>query len=155
MGAGGFTLIEMLIAIVILTFGLLTTGQLMYSTLSAASLSRSTQSAALIAQSKLESLSFTFAERANAPALKEGEHGPEEVEIMNHTENIALNRFQIRWKSSDLIDPRTGRKLKAKRVTVTVTPIGNTGRPNLRPSQNKTVSIAAVFSPMAPAPRWR
>jgi len=147
---GGFTLIEVLLAIIILTFGLLSTGRLIYSVLSSASLARSKQSAALIAQSKMDSLISMYERNAESPELQIGSHGPEEKTIVNPSDNVPLNRFEIRWIVGPVPDPRAGKSLKARIFLVTVTPIGWGSDRNIQASQNKAVSIASILAPKAP-----
>ena len=143
---GGFTLIEMLIALLILTFGLLAAGQLMYVAAASASLARSKSAAAMVAQNKLEYLADLFRQNASAADLTTGTHGPEQVQINNPLGGNALNRFNIAWTVSIVSDPRAGKVLAAKQVTVTVTPLGAGTSVNSKRMLNKIISVTAIFS---------
>ncbi len=144
--ADGFTLIEMLIALLILSFGLLSAGQLMYVAMGSASLARSKGNAATVAQDKLEFLADVFRRNRGDASLALGDHGPEQIEIRNPNSGRALNRFQVVWNVSNVPDPRAGRVLTARLVRVTVTPLGTGSTVNNQMGLNKTVSISSIFS---------
>jgi len=142
----GFTLVETLTALLILTFGLLATGQLIFIALSSTSLARSKGSAILAAQSKLEFLSGLYRHNPTAADLAIGTHGPEQVESTNPVTHSRLNRYDLVWSVAPVPDPRPGKILKARRVTVTVTPIGSDNAANKKASLNKGVNLTTVFS---------
>jgi prepilin-type N-terminal cleavage/methylation domain-containing protein len=142
----GFTLPETLIAMMVLTFGLLGTGQLIYVAMSSTSLARSKASAALVAQSKLDFLADLYRQNPGAPDLTDGAHGPEQVEVTNPSSRSTLNRYNVAWKVAMVPDPRAGRILKARQVTVTVTPVGSGGRANSKASLNKVVNLTTILS---------
>ena len=71
----GFSLIEMMLALIILTFGLLTVGQLLYVVASSSSLARSQGTAAIAAQGVLESLASLYSQNPSAADLAIGAHG--------------------------------------------------------------------------------
>ena len=142
----GFGLIEALMAILIMTFGLLSVGQLMFTALSGPLLARSKGSAALVAHDRLESLAEVFRQDSEAPDLTLGTHGPQQVSIPNPADGTVMNRFQVTWVVANVPDPRPGKILKAKRVTVTVVPINNAGAANLKSSMNKVVAMTSIFS---------
>jgi prepilin-type N-terminal cleavage/methylation domain-containing protein len=145
--AAGFTLVEMMIAMVVMTFGLLAAGQMMYSALASASLARSKGSAAIVAQDKLEFLADLYRQNSLDAALTDGDHGPEQVQIQNPSNSQTLNRFNVSWTVIAVPDPRAGVVLKAKKVTVTVTPIRtDSATANLRNGLNKVVNVTAIFS---------
>ena len=144
--ADGFTLIEMLIALLILSFGLLSAGQLMYVAMSSASLARSKGNASMVAQDKLESLADVFRRNQADASLAVGDHGPEQVQILNPNSGTALNRFQVVWNVSVVPDPRAGKVLNARLVRVTVTPLGTGATVNNQTGLNKTVSVSSIFS---------
>ena len=75
----GFSLIEMMIAMAILTFGLLAVGPLLYIVTSSASLARSKDTAAVAAQDTLEILSDLYARNPSAEEFLPGIHGPQQV----------------------------------------------------------------------------
>ena len=72
----GFTLIEMMIALLILSIGLLATGQLIFAALSSSSLARSKGNAALAAHYKLEFLGDLCRRNPDAFELSPGNHYP-------------------------------------------------------------------------------
>jgi len=145
--ARGFTLIETLIAMCILTFGLLAAGQMIYVAVASASLARSKGSAAIVAQGKLASLADLYSRDPNAADLSIGNHGPEQVEVVNPAAHNVLNRYNVTWTVGTVSDPRTGRALNARQVFVTVTPIDAANNAHFRASLNKIVTVPAIFSP--------
>ncbi len=139
----GFTLIETLMALAILAFGLLSAGQLIFVAMGSASLARSKESAALIAQNKLEMLGDLYRRAPGAPELTEGGHSGEQVQVTGG--RSVLNRYSISWQVSTVPDPRGGVFQHARRVTVTVTPVGANGAVNVRAALNKIVHVSSVF----------
>ncbi len=143
---GGFTLVEMLIAIIILTFGLLAAGQLLMVAMGSSSLSRSKGGAASAAANKVEFLADLYRQNPNAADLTTGSHGPEVVQILNPINNRVLNRFNVNWTVATVPDPRAGKNLNARMVTVTATPIDGSGASHNMAGLNKTVSVSSIFS---------
>jgi hypothetical protein len=146
----GLTLLETLIAVLILSCGLLAAGQLIYVALGSTSLSRSKSGAVLAAQHKLEYLADLYRRNTRSPDLSDGSHGPEEVQIVNPVQNTILNRFAISWTVGEVRDPRPGRILPAKAVTVAVTPIDAAGAVNTKTYLNKDVRLTTIFSSITP-----
>lgn len=147
--AEGLSLVETLIAILILSIGLLSAGQLICATLASSSLSRSKSVAAVQAQDRLEYLADLYRRDPSAPDLTDGSHGPLRVQVLNPTDGATLNRFSISWTVSPLRDPRPGKTIPARQVTVTVAPIDEAGNTNNRTSLNKVVSVATILSAAA------
>ena len=143
--AAGFTLVETLIALIVLTFGLLAAGQLIFAAMGSASLSRSKGNAAAAAQGKLAVLADAFARDPKCAELTLGMHGPEHLEVMDRTSGRVLNRFGISWDVSEVPDPRPGKVIKARQVLITVSPVDDAGNPHFVPSLNKAVMIASVL----------
>lgn len=135
----------MLIAVVILTFGLLAAGQLMFVAMSAESLARSKGTASVVAQDRLEALADLYRQNAAAAELTVGEHSPVQVQVLNTTNNHVLNRYNVAWNVAVVPDAR-GKVLSARLVRVTVTPINTAGATNSRTSLNKIVNMTAIFS---------
>jgi prepilin-type N-terminal cleavage/methylation domain-containing protein len=149
-GAGatdGFTLIETLIAVFILAFGLMSAGRLIYLALASESLARSKASAAVAAQSKLEQLADLYLRDAGSAALTVGDHGPETVEITNPADGGVLNRYSITWTISEVPDPRPGRALRSRRVDVVVLPVDAADNRHYRAFFNKAVTVSTIFGP--------
>lgn len=147
--AAGFTLIEMLIALVIMTVGLLSAGQLMYVAMASASLARSKGAAATVASDKLEFLADVFRRNPSDGSLTNGDHGPEQVQVTNPNTGTALNRFRVQWTVSTVSDPRPGKVLPVKLVRVTVTPVRGADTANSQIGLNKIMSISSVFGTRA------
>lgn len=142
----GLTLVETLIAVFILSFGLLAAGQLMYAALGSASLARSKASAAIQAQNKLEYLADLYRQNSSASDLSAGSHGPQQAQFRNPVDGTTLNRYNVSWTVGTVPDPREGKVLSAKKVTVTITPIDAGNNINTRVFLNKVVSVTAIFS---------
>jgi len=142
----GFTLIEMMLALVVLTFGLLIAGQMLFVSASSGSLARSKGTAAIIAQHKLESLASLYQQDPSTADLAFGDHGPEQTEIKNPANGTTLNRNNISWSVSAVPDPR-GILPDSSLVTVTVTPALSGGGENSKPGLNKILNVTTIFSP--------
>ena len=142
----GFSLIETLIALIVLIFGLLAAGRLIVFAASSASLARSKASGAVAAQDKIHALGELYRRNPDCPELTPGDHGPEPLQVVAPATNTILNRFRISWSVAAVPDPRPGKTLRAKLVTVTVAPADDHGAPHYRAGLNKTVTVAAIFS---------
>lgn len=143
----GFSLIEVMIALGILAFGMLAGSSLIYTAVRSNSLARSQSTAGIAAQNKLEMLAEAYRRNPSDKDLTPGAHGPEQIEIVNPNNGSALNRYDTRWTVSQVSDPRPGTILNAKLVRVTVTPISPDGRKNSRPGFNKILHINTIFGP--------
>lgn len=143
----GFSLIEMMVAMLILAFGLLAAGQMIYVAMSSAALARSKGNVTVVAQDKLEFLSDLYARDPAAPELTLGDHGPEMVQVVNPTDNTTVNRFEVTWKVLVVNDPRAGKVLQASQVRVTVKPVGTGGADNYKAYANKSAVVEGIFSP--------
>ena len=145
-GRQGFTLIEMMLALIILTFGLLTAGQLLYVAASSSSLARSKGTAAIAAQSLLESLASLYSQNPSAADLALGSHGPRQAVVVNPTDGTVLNRYDVNWIVENVSDPRPGKALNARHVRATVTPVQIGGAENIRAGFNKVLNIDTILS---------
>jgi Tfp pilus assembly protein PilV len=143
----GFSLAELLIATLILTFGLLAAAQFIYSAVCSASLARSKGSIAVVAQDKLEFLADLYARNPGAAELTNGNHGPDLVPVVNPLTGAVLNRFSVTWQVSMVADPRPGKSLVARQVVVIVKPINAANGANYRAYLNKAAIVAGIFSP--------
>ena len=146
----GFSLLEVMIALMLLTSGLLAAGQLIYAATASGSLARSKFAAAVAAQDKLELLSALYAQNPFADELTIGDHGPQQVIITNPVDGNALNIFNIYWNISEISDPRPGSKINARAARVMAIPIHSGGAENKQARLNKIVSISSIFSPKVP-----
>ena len=143
----GFTLIELMIALTLLASGLLATGQLLYIAAGSVSLARSKSTAGIAAQNMLEFLGSAYRQNSSAADLAPGSHGPVHTQVADPSDETVLNRFDVRWTVSSVPDPRPGKVLKAREVSVTITPVRHSGENNNRVGLNKTLSVTTVFSP--------
>jgi prepilin-type N-terminal cleavage/methylation domain-containing protein len=135
----GFTLIEAMIAMFILTISLLAVAQLMMVALDKTEFAKYETKAVHLAQAKVEELRSLFGRQVEtgetADELVAGAHGPEAVQLPTPQGSLqGLLNFQVRWEVADLLGGQ-------KAVSVTVTPLF----PN--PRQTETLSIATRFSP--------
>jgi type II secretory pathway pseudopilin PulG len=146
----GFSLIEILIALGILTFGLLATGQLIYLSVASGSLARSKETAAIAAQYRMEYLSDLYQRDPDAEDLAPGSHGPLQDLVVNPMDGKAVNRYQASWSSAGVADPRPGKAPRARLVSATITPIRPDGSVNLKPALNKAITVSTVLSPRTP-----
>lgn len=142
----GFTLVEALIAMLIMCFGLLAAGQMIFIAAGSGSLSRSQDAATVAAQDKIELLTDLYGRDPNTGELAIGLHGPEQVTVRNQATNAVLNRFNVAWTVTLVTDPRPGKVLKAKQVSVSVIPVDENGNRHVRINLNKVVVMTALFS---------
>jgi prepilin-type N-terminal cleavage/methylation domain-containing protein len=146
----GFSLLEVLIALMLLASAVLAAGQLIYSAAGSGSLARSKFTATVAAQDKLEQLSALYAQNPLANDLAIGDHGPQQSGTINPLDGTVLNNFNIYWNMSEITDPRPGIKINARQARVTVIPIRIGGTENRQPFLNKIISVCSVFSPKMP-----
>src|SRR5262245_35765722 len=146
--APGFSLIETMIGMFILTFGLLVTGQLLFLAMSSSSLARSKGSATIVAQNQLETLADLYRQSAPSSDLTTGNHGPNQVAVTSY-DGRTVNRFNVAWTVADVVT--NGKTLKAKQVVVTATPIQSTGTTtNSQIGLNKVISLSSILSARMP-----
>ena len=145
--ADGFSLVELMVAIFILTVGLLAAAQLLTMTVGLDTLARSKSAAALAAQNELERLTDIYRRNPAAGALTIGSHQAEELtEIRNPLTQKVLNRYKITWSVSSIPDPRPGVDLPGRIVTVNAVPMLSESVENTYPFQRKAATFNAVFA---------
>jgi prepilin-type N-terminal cleavage/methylation domain-containing protein len=137
----GFSLIEMTMALLLLSSGILAAGQLIYAAVSSGSLARSKMTAAIAAQDKIEYLSALYAQNPIANELTAGDHGPQQANVINPIDGSALNNFNVTWNISEVEDPRPGKTINSKRVRVVIIPQNKLVR------FNKVLQVTAILSP--------
>ena len=145
--SNGFSLIEIMIALGILAFGLLAVAMLMSSAARSDSVARSKSTAAIAAQNMIENLANLYQRNPLAEDLILGNHGPRKTEILNPVDGTILNRYNINWVIGEVADPRQDKRLDARIVTITITPIDHSGEDNSRSVLNKTLNMSTIFSP--------
>jgi prepilin-type N-terminal cleavage/methylation domain-containing protein len=141
----GFSLIEMLMATLILTYGLLAAGQLISASLGSSSLSQSKETASLVSQTKLESLATLYRRDPASPDLTPGSHGPEQTEVVNPLDGKTLNRYDLSWIVATVTNPSTGVVLPARSITITARPVSIAGASNWKVALNKAVTISSII----------
>jgi Tfp pilus assembly protein PilV len=142
----GFSLVEALMSILILSVGFMLVGQILVSSVGSTTLARSKGTAGLAATNKLEALALKYRANPGDADFTAGNHGPEQVEIVNPNDNSKVNRYNVGWTVNSVSDPRSGVTLKAVQVTVTVTPIGDGTTANNQVRQNKVINVTTIFS---------
>jgi prepilin-type N-terminal cleavage/methylation domain-containing protein len=142
---GGFSLIESLMAVLILTIGFMFVGPMMVNSIGSTTLARSKSTAGLAAAQILDSLALKYKANAANADLTVGTHGPTQVAVTNPIDSNIVNRYSVGWTVSTVVT--SGKTLKAVQVTATATPIGSTGTStNNKVGQNKIISITTIFS---------
>lgn len=142
----GFGLIESLMAVLILALGFMFVAPLMVNSIQSITLAKSKDTAGLAAANQLENLASQYRANASAADLTIGDHGPNQVEIVNPSDSSKVNRYNVAWTVSSVPDLRAGKTLKAVQVRVTVTPIGSGTATNIRAQQNKVINVTTIFS---------
>lgn len=146
----GFNLIEMMIALILATFGLLAAGQVLGTAIRCASLSSSKGTAVVAARSTLESLQDLYSRNPSHGDLSSGNHGPREINFVNPIDETVLNRYRITWSAAGVSDPRPGASPDAVRLSVSVTPIRSDGTSNYSPPLNRALTFETILSPAMP-----
>ena len=143
----GFSLVEMMVALFILTIGLLSAAPLLTMTIGLEAQARSKNAAALAAQNELERLADLYRRNPASEELTIGTHQALElIEIRNPLTQNVLNRYKITWGVGELPDPRPGIDSPGRIISVSATPIPAEDVENTRPFRRKTVTINAVIT---------
>jgi prepilin-type N-terminal cleavage/methylation domain-containing protein len=145
--SNGFSLIEMMIALAILSFGLLAVAMLISSAARSDSVARSKSTAATAAQNMIENLADLYYRNPLAEDLVLGNHGPRQTEVLNPVDGTVLNRYNINWVIEEVADPRMDKSLDARLVKITITPINHSGEDNSRSPLNKALSMGTILGP--------
>ena len=135
----GFTLLEVIVAIVVLTVALLGLAQMIMVSVEQYAFARWDTKATQVAQSKLENLKSLFSGEVETGVddadLVTGDHGPEMVTLAAPSSTWGEpSDFWVRWQISDLTG---GQKL----IAINVTP------PVPNPRQNETITLMSQFAP--------
>ena len=124
-----------MIAIVILTFGLLAAGQFLYVTMELNSLARSKATATIAAQNTLEYLADLYQrnpwQRNSDPEIMDRDRPRSKIP----SNGTLLNLYNVTWTVEDVPDPRPGKAINARRICMHVHPIQDGGAENIRPLQ--------------------
>jgi prepilin-type N-terminal cleavage/methylation domain-containing protein len=149
-GSEGFSLVESLMAVLILAVGLMFVGPMMFHSIGLTTLARSKDAAGLAATNELEALALKYRTSPNDADFSLGDHGPAIVEVTNPVDSSKMNRYSVRWTVSRVPDVRAGKVLRAVKVAVAVTPIGSGTRTNVQIGQNKVINATTIFSFRSP-----
>jgi prepilin-type N-terminal cleavage/methylation domain-containing protein len=149
-GSEGFTLVESLMAILILALGFMFVAPMLFDSIQSLMLARSKDTAGFAATNQLETLAGLYKANPNDANLTIGAHGPVQVEIVNPADSSKLNRYNVAWTVASVPDPRAGKVLRAVQVTATVTPIGSGTSTNIKVRQNKVLNVTTIFSYRSP-----
>jgi prepilin-type N-terminal cleavage/methylation domain-containing protein len=142
----GFSLIETMVALILLASGILAAAPLLTIAASSDSLGRSKGAAAIAARDTLESLADIYRRNPSAEELRPGTHGPVQREMINPCDGTVLNRFDLIWIVSPVPDPRPNKAKDTRLVRVVVTPVLMNGTKNIRGSLNKILNVSTIFS---------
>ncbi len=137
--SSGFSLLEAIIALFILTISLLALAQLMIVSLDKTQFSNYDTKAINLAQAKVEELRNLFGWQISsgqvAADLTPGTHGPETIMLQAPTGTLqGQMNFQVSWQVTDLASGR-------KSVAISVAPM------TANPRQNETLTLTTDFAP--------
>ncbi len=144
-GSAGFSLVESLMAILILALGFMFVAPMMFDSIQSLTLARSKDTAGFAATNQLETLAALYKANANDANLTIGNHGPVQVEIVNPADSSKLNRYNVAWTVASVPD-RDGQSIASGTGAVTVTPIGSGTSTNIKVRQNKVLNVTTIFS---------
>jgi len=134
----GIGLLDSMIALVVLSVGLLALVQLMGAALNQSAFTQNNTMAAALAQEKIEELRTVFTReletRSALADLTDGSHGPQTVTLSSPgNSNMGDKQFRVTW-NVDISG-------KQKTVTGTVEPVVENTR------QSESLAFTAVFAP--------
>jgi len=140
----GFTLLETIVAVILISIGLLMTAHLMVVAIEMHEATESDIKGIQLAQAKLEILKAQFSQSilgGDTPMeLTEGTHGPESLWIQTAGDNTQSHLYyDVTW---DVVNLAGGKK----QVTLTVKPTNAQYDPASTEYED-TVSIATILSP--------
>ena len=150
MASDGFSLVELMVAVLIFAIGFLAAAQLFTMTIGLDMLMRSKNTAALAAQNELERLADLYRRNSGAAELAIGAHQAEKlVEILNPLTQNVLNRYKITWLVSEIPDPRPGTHPTGRVISVRATPIsaGNANYSEIYGKQMMIFNAVIVAEP--------
>lgn len=140
----GFSLIEMMISLLVISIGLMGTAQLLGIALQQNHFARFNTTAVEVARGKIEELKAGFdaglSQGAFSSDLTAGSHGPTVITV-GQPDNPALapQVLEVTWQVTDLAD-------RQKSVTVTVRPEG-VSSPETGTMVRKTITMTGLFAP--------
>ena len=143
----GVTLVELLIAVFILSFGLLAAAQLLAMTLRLDALSRLKSTSVPAAQNEIERLADLYRRNPASEELTVGTHHAKElIEIRNPATQNVLNRYKITWTVGGIPDPRPGVDLPCRTISVRAIPMLTEREENPNLFHNKATTLNAVIA---------
>lgn len=143
-GQIGFSLIEMMISLLVVTIGLMGMAQLLGIALQQNHFARFNTTAVEIARGKIEELKANFdtglSLGVSSSDLRAGDHGPVVITV-GQTGNPELppQSLAVTWQVVDMAEEQ-------KRVTVTVRPQG-VSSPETNSLVRKTIRMTGLFAP--------
>jgi prepilin-type N-terminal cleavage/methylation domain-containing protein len=146
----GFSLIESMVALIILTFGLLATGQILFTAARMGHLARAKSTAVIAAQSTVEFLSDLYRRNPAAEELMPGSHGPISTQVTNPVNDKVLDRYSISWISEAMPNSRQSSSPQGCILSVRVTPLVSSENERFTSLLNKTLTVTTLVSPEAP-----
>jgi Tfp pilus assembly protein PilV len=145
--ADGFSLVETMIAVFILTAGLLSAAQIITMTIRLDALARSKSAAAMAAENELERLAALYRRNPASDELTIGIHQADELsEIRNPLTQNVLNRYKITWLVNGIPDSRPGIDPPGRIISVRAIPMLTENVENTNPFQRKVAILNAVIT---------
>ena len=143
----GFSLVELLIAVFILAFGLLAAAQVLTMALGLDVLARSKSTTALAAKNELERLADLYRRNPGSEELTIGTHQAEELtEIRNPVTQNVLYRYKITWFVSAIPDPRPEIDPNGRIISVRAAPMPAESEEIPVSYKNKAITLNAVIA---------
>jgi type II secretory pathway pseudopilin PulG len=117
----GFSLLEILFALIVMSFGLLAAAGLLALAATSGSLTKSMDCAVLSAQGQLEFLEDLYQRDPDSPDLLPGDHSGNVLEFKDAAGNQVLQKLSVSWSVS-VPDPKPGPEAGAILITVSAVP---------------------------------
>jgi prepilin-type N-terminal cleavage/methylation domain-containing protein len=146
----GFSLIECMIALIILTFGLLATGQVLFTAARLGHLARAKSTAVTAAQNTVEFLSDLYRRNPAAEELKPGSHGPVSTQLINPVNNNVMNCYSISWISGAIPNSRPAASPQGIILSIRVTPIASSQNRSSTSLPTKSLTVTTLINPEMP-----
>jgi len=144
--AEGFSLVEVMIAVFILTVGLLAAAQVLTMATILETHARLKSTATLVAKNELDRLADLYRRNPESDELTIGEHQSNELmEIWNPITKNVLNRYKITWFVSGIPDARPGIGLNGCIISVRAIPMLTESAEGQNTFINKAIIHSAII----------